>query len=370
MKKQFLKYLTITMAAAFMFTGCMEDKEVTPPKEATPPEGNQVPALDNPPTFIGSYKITEFEAVNPANTLDVMSLQGILNMDYRAQSNQLASTFALEYAGYNATNEQLQRNLSGILTDLDNVQLFASTAAEPYYIMFKNPVELTLGGEQYRIKTMKKMSDTVYDIETVSLDDVSNLSRLCDPALRDGSTNDCSTPFGAMKYIGYYRIEEISCGGKTYQGGNNTFAGEMTAHAYLSTKVNIPITVKFQVAKENTELANCLFGDTTNNSSLLFYYSSAYQVELSAADNLGGTFSALGLNGIVDSDNETVRTTMLNYLPKSNEPIVHENGTITFPEMTFNGNEIQLKLKVQQQWQLGNIDTVQKILTDTPYIEQ
>ena len=30
----------------------------------------------------------------------------------------------------------------------------------------------------------------------------------------------------------------------------------------------------------------------------------------------------------------------------------------------------ELKLKVQQQWQLGNINTIQKILTDTPYINQ
>lgn len=362
MKKLFLKYITITMAAAFILAGCMDNKDVVPPKQATPPEGNQVPSLNNPPTFIGSYKITDFETDNPTNTLDVMSLQGILNMDYYAQSNQLASTFALEYAGYNADDAQLQRELNSQLTDLDNVQLFESTDAEPYYIMFKNPLELTIGGEQYRIKTMKKMGDTVYDIETVSLDDVSNLSRLCDPAVKDGSEADCSTPFGAMKYIGYYRVEEISCGGKTYQGGNNTFAGEMTAHAYLSTVVNIPITVKFQIAKENAELATCLFGNTPPNQSLLYYYSSTYQVPLSAANNLSGTFSALGLNGIADSDNETVRTTMLNYLPKNNDD--------TFSDMQFNGNNIQLKLKVQQQWQLGNIETVQKILTDTPYIEQ
>lgn len=282
-------------------------------------------------------------------------------MDYHAQSSQLASTFALEYAGYNATDEQLQRELNSQLTNLDNVQLFDATAAEPYYILFKNPLELTIGGEQYRVKTMKKMSDTVYDIETVSLNDVSNLARLCDPVVKDKSDNDCSTPFGAMKYIGYYRVEEITCGGKTYKGGNDTFAGEMTAHAYLSTMVNIPITVKFQVAKENTELVTCLFGNTPPTQSL-YYYSSVYQVPLSAANNLGGTFSSLGLNGIADSDNETIRTTMLNYLPKNND----EN----FSDMQFNGNEIQLKLKLQQQWQLGNIETVQKILTDTPYIEQ
>lgn len=77
-------------------------------------------------------------------------------MDYHAQSSQLASTFALEYAGYNATDEQLQRELNSQLTNLDNVQLFDTTAAEPYYILFKNPLELTIGGEQYRVKTMKK----------------------------------------------------------------------------------------------------------------------------------------------------------------------------------------------------------------------
>lgn len=284
-------------------------------------------------------------------------------MDYHAQSSQLASTFALEYAGYNATDEQLQRELNSQLTNLDNVQLFDATAAEPYYILFKNPLELTIGGEQYRVKTMKKMSDTVYDIETVSLNDVSNLARLCDTVVKDKSDNDCSTPFGAMKYIGYYRVEEITCGGKTYKGGNDTFAGEMTAHATMAQMVDIPITVKFQVAKENNELANCLFGaDTANNPSLLFYYSSTYKVPLDAANNLKETFSSLGLNGIEDSDNETIRTTMLNYLPKNNDE--------TFSDKLFNGNEIQLKLKLQQQWQLGNVETVQKILTDTPYIAQ
>ena len=31
MKKHFLKYLAITMAAAFILTGCREDQEVMPP---------------------------------------------------------------------------------------------------------------------------------------------------------------------------------------------------------------------------------------------------------------------------------------------------------------------------------------------------
>ena len=378
MKKILLKYIILAMAALFMFTGCMEDNEVVGPKPATPPDGNQIPEKDNPTTFIGHYQITDFEAVNPANTLDIMTLQGIFNMDYNAQSQQLAGTFALEYAGYNAATENLQRQLDAQLSDLSNITLYDAAKAEPYYITFNSPLELTIGNEIYKIKNMKKLGDTLYDIETVTLDDVSNLVRLCDPAVADKSDMDCSTPTGAMKYIGYYRVEEITCGGKTYKGGSNTFAGEMTAHAYLSSVVNIPISVKFQIAKENTELSNCLFGSVDANPSLLFYYSSTYQVPLSAANILSETFASLGLNGIKNSDNEIVRTTMINYLPKNNNPvsddngnpILNGNGTYTFPDMLFNNNNIELKLKVQQQWQLGNINTIQKILTDTPYINQ
>lgn len=362
MKKILLKYILFTITAAFMLTGCMEENEVVPPKVAVPPAGNQVPSTDNPPTFIGHYQITDFEAVNPANTLDVMALQGIFNIDYRAQSQQLAGTYALEYAGYNASDDKLQRQLEAQLTDLSNITLYDAKVAEPYYIKFKKPVELTIGNELYKVNMMKKLGDTLFDIETVSLNDVSNLVKLCDPALSDKSDNDCSTTFGAMKYIGYYRVEEITCGGKTYKGGSNTFAGEMTAHATMSTMVDIPITVKFQVAKENVELANCLFGSADANPSLYFYYSSTYQVPLSAANDLTGTFASLGLNGIKDNENEIVRTTMINYSPKNNDA--------TFSDMLFNNNKIELKLKVQQQWQLGNIDTVQKVLTDTPYINQ
>lgn len=362
MKKILLKYIILAMAGLFMFTGCMEDNEVVGPKPATPPDGNQVPVKDNPTTFIGHYQITDFEAVNPANTLGIMTLQGIFNMDYNAQSQQLAGTYALEYAGYNAATENLQRQLNAQLSDLSNITLYDATKAEPYYITFDSPLELTIGNEIYKIKNMKKLGDTLYDIETVTLDDVSNLVRLCDPAVADKSDMDCSTPTGAMKYIGYYRVEEITCGGKTYKGGSNTFAGEMTAHATMSTMVDIPITVKFQVAKENVELANCLFGSVDANPSLYFYYSSKYQVQLSAADDLTGTFASLGLNGIKDNENEIVRTTMINYSPKNNDA--------TFSDMLFNNNKIELKLKVQQQWQLGNIETIQKILTDTPYINQ
>lgn len=362
MNKILLKYLLFTITATFMLTGCMEEKDIIPPKEATPPTGNPIPSTYNPSTFIGHYQITDFEAINPANSLNVMGLQGIVNIDYNAQKQQLAETFALEYAGYDASNEKLQRQLDTQFLNLSNVQLYDADIAEPYYITFKTPIEITINNELYRVNTMKKLGETLYDIEKVTLDDVSNLVRLCDPSISDKSSKDCSNPQGAMKYIGYYRIEEITCGGKTYKGGSNTFAGEMTAHATMSTMVDIPITVKFQVAKENIELANCLFGGVDTNLSLLFYHSSTYQVPLSAAANLSETFSSLGLNGIKDSDNETIRTTMINYLPKNND--------IDKTDMLFNGNKIILKLKIQQQWLLGNINTIQKILTDTPYINQ
>lgn len=359
MKNKLLKSFIFIALLGFL-TGCMEENEVQGPRPATPPAGNQVPSTTNPTTFIGNYQITHFEAVNPANQIDVMALQGAFNMEYYAQSNKLASTYALEYAGYNTSTNNLQRQLEAQLTDMTNIQLYDANAAEPYYITFKTPLEITLNGQQYKITTMKKLGDTLYDINTVTLDNVSNLVRLCDPTIKDGSEKDCSTPNGAMKYIGYYRVEEITCGGKTYKGGNTSFAGEMTAHAVVGNMVNIPITVKFQIAQENTELANCIFGsNTADNPNLLFYNSSIYQVPLSAATNLGATFASLGLNGIADSDNETVRTTMINYLPKKNDT--------GFTDMLFNGNKIQLKLKAQQQWSLGNIEQVQKVLTNTPY---
>lgn len=362
MKNMLSKYMILMLFVTLLSAGCIEENEIQGPKPAVPPAGNQVPSTDNPPTFIGHYQITDFEAVNPANTLDVMALQGIFNMDYRAQSQQLAGTYALEYAGYNASDDKLQRQLEAQLTDLSNVILYDAGTAEPYYVTFKTPLELTIGNELYKVSTMKKLGDILFDIETVNLSKVSNLVKLCDPAISDKSDNDCSNINGAIKYIGYYRVEEITCGGKTYKGGGNTFAGEMTAHATMSTMVDIPITVKFQVAKENVELANCLFGSVDTNPSLFFYYSSTYQVPLSAANDLTGTFASLGLNGIKDSENETVRTTMINYLPK--------NNNATFSDMLFNNNKIALKLKVQQQWQLGNIDFIQKILDDTPYISQ
>ena len=65
-------------------------------------------------------------------------IYGIFNINYRAQSQQLAGTYALEYAGYNASDDKLQRQLEAQLTDLSNITLYDSKVAEPYYIKFKN----------------------------------------------------------------------------------------------------------------------------------------------------------------------------------------------------------------------------------------
>ncbi|HIZ89127.1 MAG TPA: hypothetical protein H9804_04220, partial [Candidatus Mucispirillum faecigallinarum] len=113
MKKHFLKYLAITMAAAFILTGCMEDKEVMPPIPYVAETATKID-INNKSTFIGNYSVVSFTKSQNTNIIGLNSLAGGFIINYN--NNALQYNYALKYGGYNNTSAQLaiSNNNTGI----------------------------------------------------------------------------------------------------------------------------------------------------------------------------------------------------------------------------------------------------------------
>lgn len=374
MKNIFFKYFVLMITFTVILSGCIEEKEVQGPIIPPPPEGNSYPNVQNPTSLNGTYQVTEFKNVSGNENLDIFSLQGIYNLEYDPLNNIISGTYALEYAGYSSTGE-LVRNDNPTQIEIASV----STYKDIHDISFNPPIELQINGQNLEILKLKKLDDNITDINNITLDEINNIVsvKLCDPTFSGLGDMNCSDPLGAVKYIGYYRVEEITCNNRTYKGGIDTFAGEMTANANVGAQVQIPIKLKFQVKKNNTELVNCLFNtsDTNTNPNYtdveqLYHFSdNTFTVPLDAASDLGGTFSQLGLIGIKEGDNIT-RTTTLLYSPKNNDGEWNSEEK-PYTDKLFNNNIITMKLKIMQQWGLTSSDSISvKNLDNSTYINQ
>ena len=307
-------------------------------------------------TFNGNYRALDY-TVSPEKTdvLDIVDLKGSLTIQLNNETNKLQYLYGFSYTGYDETNTNFAKQ-----TELIDLPAY-TVESDRITVKFTQPLVITNSStnETYTINSIQKVDDnlkSVTDISTVS--DINFQYTICDPIVTGNiSSQSCSSINGAMKYIGYYRIETITCGGTPYYGGTD-FAGEMVTNPTLNNMdVSIPITVKIQVSNSSA-LKECMLttGQQTNNN--MYYSTKNYALtENDYSGGLNSAFEKVGLIGLQDN-NQTIRTTQIDYEPKDE----------SFKDLTFGSgnNLISMRLKMILQSELAQPPA--KEVNNKPYI--
>lgn len=337
MKKILLKYILFTITASFMFTGCMEEKEVMPPIPYVPEKATEID-MNNKSTISGSYSFAKFTQSAPTNIVGIDALAGGLLINYDAASGQIQYQYIFKYGGYNNTSAELK--LLSEKTVLNENDFTVND--DKYTITFNTPITYYADGITYTINSIKKTDDALTIIEeNLNLDYfIGQTTKLCDPTLEANNDDDKTCGInGALRYVGYYRIDGINCNGIDYTGGTD-FAGEMTASADttgLPVSVTVPITMKFQIFDE--DLKQCILTNEQIANNNFFFQQINYLIILAGGvPDFAAIFSDVGLIGLT-SENEKERVSYILYEPKNED----------YSDMLFNNNKVQLKLRIMQQ---------------------
>lgn len=363
MKNKFFKYFLL-MVTFLALSGCMEEKEVQGPIPWEPNNRGTPINPNNPNTYTGTYIVTEADVTKTGTNsiVGLKSMAGGFVINYDIASNSLLYNYALKYGGYPHNNADLQISNNNTLSLSD-----FTLGEDNYTIILNNPITINADNVVYEIKSISKNDDNILMItENTNNSNLDNLTindtvKLCDPTISDGSDSDCSGAVGAMKYIGYYRIEEITCGGIIYIGGTD-FAGEMTAGADLgematNSIVQVPISMKFQVY--NDILKSCILTNEQANNNNLYFSEQLYNISLAGGLNLLEIFANVGLLGI-SAGTEQERTSYITYEPKTQTSKIvtdeeRKNTTVyEFSPMLFNNNTVSMKLRIMKQQQSSN----------------
>ena len=358
MNKRFFKTLALTLISSGLFFGCaaLEDKPVPDPKKFDGTMNNPI-VKDKPISYIGTYNVAGLGITPTPTELYVSYLLGNININ-TSKNGGFEFNYGLKYSGYNNTNDTFMKNyqyepINGNVTvDDDN-----------YTIRLDTPISITNGNNTYTISALRKQSDSVIDIRDNSTEvELIKEAKLCDPKIVDSkNSNSCSHVDGALKYIGYYRIEEITCNEAKYTGGTH-FAGEMTAapSTWFDEKNNIivdlPIKIKMQA--KDQELKSCFIKSSSNTD--LYLNEIKYQLDTSKmTGGLVGVFTQVGLNGLKDELDESIRTTQIEYLPKDS----------SFNDLKFGdgNNTVTMRLKIISNSELNL--PANKTLDNTPYFK-
>lgn len=358
MKKSFLKILSFSILSFIFILGCaaLEDKPVPDPKPYVSDTRTPIQA-DKLETFNGNYRALDYTVSNEkTNVLDIYDLKGSLTIQLNNETNTLQYLYGFLYTGYDDTSSNMAKQTT--LIDLPAY----TVEADQITVKFTQPlvIQNTYTNETYTINSIQKVDDnlkSVTDISTVA--DINYQFSICDP-FETGTANDksCISPNGAMKYIGYYRIETITCGGNVYTGGKD-FAGEMVTNPSLAANldVTIPITVKIQVSN-SSNLKQCLLTTEQQTNNNMYYTNNDFLLTSSDySGSLNTAFEKVGLIGLRDND-QTIRTTQIDYEPKDSK---------TFTDLTFGDgkNLVNMRLKMMLQGVLG--EPAVKTLENTPY---
>lgn len=356
MNKSFLKILTFSLLSFIVLMGCaaLEDKPVPDPKTYKSDTKTDI-NINDLKTYNGNYRAFGY-TVNPEKTdvLDVVDLKGSLTIQLNNETNKLQYLYGFSYTGYDETNTNFAKQTELVDLPEHTVQYDNITFSKP--LVIDNPYT----AEKYTITSVQKVDDnlkSVTDISTVS--DINFQYTICDP-FEKGSVNpkSCTSTDGAMKYIGYYRIETITCGGRLYNGGTD-FAGEMVTNPSLSgLDVTIPITVKIQVSNSSA-LKECMLTTEQQTNNNMYYSKKDYL--LTGNDYFGGlnkAFEKVGLIGLQDN-NQTIRTTQIDYEPKNNDK--------EFTDLTFGNNKNLIGMRLKMVMQGGLNQTPIKDVDNTPY---
>lgn len=357
MKKILLKYLLLTITAGLIFTGCMEEKEVMPPIPYTPDKPTEID-MNNKSSLSGSYSFAKFTQSAATNIVGINALAGGLLINYDAASGQIQYQYIFKYGGYNNTSAELK--LLSEKTVLNENDFTVND--DKYTITFNTPITYNADGVTYTINSIKKTDDALTIIEeSLNLDYfIGQTTKLCDPTLTPNNADDKTCGLnGALRYVGYYRIDGINCNGINYTGGTD-FAGEMTASADTSQLskliVTVPITMKFQIFNE--DLKQCILTNEQIANNNLFFQRINYIIQLdSGLPDFAAIFNKVGLIGLTSED-EKERVSYILYEPKNED----------YSDMLFNNNKVQLKLRIMQQGAgTGNPEQSPVTLDETKY---
>lgn len=347
MKKNILLILALQIAVSFIYGCAFEEQYVPDPKPAQ--KLNYTPIDENNShTFIGKYMVNALKIAN-TNSMYTSYMDGYIQLKL-SPNGSLEYNYDLLYNGYN--NDSGHKTSEKDYTKLEQYQIKDNRT-----ITLNTPIVFKDNKYTYTINSLQK-----YDNDILSFDNMTNVNNvfyktpeLCDPTIENGDES-CASVNGALKYVGYYRIEKLTCNSNEYIGGKD-FAGEMVATPSLNglpNYVDLPLEIKVQIKTET--LKQC-FLKTEEQSKNIYLKNIEYKLKLDNDFKLENIFQQVGLLGLASESNKNVRTTEIDFKPKNPN----------FTDMKFgNNNEVSMRLKIIKQGMAGGIPV--KKLDDIPYI--
>lgn len=348
MKKNILLILALQIAVSFIYGCAFEEQYVPDPKPAQ--KLNYTPIDENNShTFIGKYMVNALKIAN-TNSMYTSYMDGYIQLKL-SPNGSLEYNYDLLYNGYN--NDSGYKTSEKDYTKLEQYQIKDNRT-----ITLNTPIVFKDNKYTYTINSLQK-----YDNDILSFDNMTNVNNvfyktpeLCDPTIENGDES-CASVNGALKYVGYYRIEKLTCDSNEYIGGQD-FAGEMVATPSLNrlpNYVDLPLEIKVQIKTET--LKQC-FLKTEEQSKNIYLKNIEYELELDNNFKLENIFKKVGLLGLASESNKNVRTTEIDFKPQNPD----------FNDMKFgnNNNEVSMRLKIIKQGMAGGIPV--KKLDDIPYI--
>lgn len=348
MKKNILLILALQIAVSFIYGCAFEEQYVPDPKPAQ--KLNYTPIDENNShTFIGKYMVNALKIAN-TNSMYTSYMDGYIQLKL-SPNGSLEYNYDLLYNGYN--NDSGYKTSEKDYTKLEQYQIKDNRT-----ITLNTPIVFKDNKYTYTINSLQK-----YDNDILSFDNMTNVNNvfyktpeLCDPTIENGDES-CASVNGALKYVGYYRIEKLTCNSNEYIGGQD-FAGEMVATPSLNrlpNYVDLPLEIKVQIKTET--LKQC-FLKTEEQSKNIYLKNIEYKLKLDNDFKLENIFQQVGLLGLASESDKNVRTTEIDFKPKKPN----------FTNMKFgnNNNEVSMRLKIIKQGMAGGIPV--KKLDDIPYI--
>lgn len=348
MKKNILLILALQIAVSFIYGCAFEEQYVPDPKPAQ--KLNYTPIDENNShTFIGKYMVNALKIAN-TNSMYTSYMDGYIQLKL-SPNGSLEYNYDLLYNGYN--NDSRYKTSEKDYTKLEQYQIKDNRT-----ITLNTPIVFKDNKYTYTINSLQK-----YDNDILSFDNMTNVNNvfyktpeLCDPTIENGDES-CASVNGALKYVGYYRIEKLTCNSNEYIGGQD-FAGEMVATPSLNrlpNYVDLPLEIKVQIKTE--PLKQC-FLKTEEQSKNIYLKNIEYELKLDNDFKLESIFEQVGLLGLASESNKNVRTTEIDFAPK--------NPNFTNMEFGNNNNKVSMRLKIIKQGMAGGIPV--KKLDDIPYI--
>lgn len=348
MKKNILLILALQIAVSFIYGCAFEEQYVPDPKPAQ--KLNYTPIDENNShTFIGKYMVNALKIAN-TNSMYTSYMDGYIQLKL-SPNGSLEYNYDLLYNGYN--NDSGYKTSEKDYTKLEQYQIKDNRT-----ITLNTPIVFKDNKYTYTINSLQK-----YDNDILSFDNMTNVNNvfyktpeLCDPTIENGDES-CASVNGALKYVGYYRIEKLTCDSNEYIGGQD-FAGEMVATPSLNGLPNyvyLPLEIKVQIKTET--LKQC-FLKTEEQSKNIYLKNIEYKLKLDNDFKLENIFKQVGLVGLASESNKNVRTTEIDFKPQNPN----------FNDMKFgnNNNKVSMRLKIIKQGMAGGIPV--KKLDDIPYI--